>query len=72
MKKFDLTFNERIFEFAINDLIKSISFAINEIKVVEIVFNELFVFIIMISEYNNIILFNYEHITLFIYYVVNN
>ena len=61
-----------MFEFTINGLIKNINFAIDKIKVVEIVFNELFIFIITISEYNNIILFNYEHTTLFIYYVVNN
>ena len=61
-----------MFEFMINDLIKNINFAINEIKAVKIVFNELFVFIIAMSEYNDIILFNYEYITFFIYYVVNN
>ena len=61
-----------MFKFTINDFTKNTNFAINEIKIVEIVFNELFVFIITISEHNNIILFNYEHITLFVYYVINN
>ena len=61
-----------MFKFAINDFIKNINFAINKIKVVEIVFNELFIFIITMSEYNNIIFFNYEYITFFIYYIVNN
>ena len=61
-----------MFEFMINDFTKNISFAINEIEIVEIVFNKLFIFIITMSEYNNIIFFNYEHITLFIYNVVNN
>ena len=61
-----------MFEFAINDFIKNINFAINEIKTVEIIFNELFVFIIVINKYNNIIFLNYEHITFFIYYVINN
>ena len=59
-------------KFTINDFIKSIRFAIDEIRIVEIAFNKLFIFIITISEHNDIILFNYEHITLFIYYVVNN
>ena len=63
-----------MFEFAINNLIKNINFAINEIKIVEIVFNELFIFIIiiMMSEHNNIIFFNYKYTTLFIYCAVNN
>ena len=61
-----------MFEFAINDLIKNISFAINEIKIVETVFDELFIFIITINEYNDIILFNCEYITLFIHCVINN
>ena len=61
-----------MFEFAINNFIKNINFAINKIKIVEIVFNELFVFVIAMSEHNSIIFFNYEHITLFVYYVVNN
>ena len=63
-----------MFEFAINDLIKNISFAINEIRVAKIVFDELFIFIIIIvmSEHNNIILFDYKYITLFVHYVVNN
>ena len=61
-----------MFKFAINDLIKSINFAINKIEIVEIVFNELFIFIITINEHNDIIFFNYEYITLFIYCVVNN
>ena len=61
-----------MFKFTINDFIKNINFAINKIKIIEIVFNELFIFIITINEYNNIIFFNYEHITLFIYYVINN
>ena len=58
MKKFDLTFNKKMFEFAINDFIKNINFAINKIKIIEFVFNELFIFIITMSEYNNIIFFN--------------
>ena len=61
-----------MFKFMINDFIKNINFAINKIKIVEIVFNELFIFIITMSEYNNIILFNCEHITLFIYNIINN
>ena len=61
-----------MFEFTISDFIKSISFAINKVKIVKIVFNELFVFIIAINEHNNIVFFNYEYITLFVYYVVNN
>ena len=61
-----------MFEFAINDFIKNINFAINEIKIVEIVFNKLLIFIITMNEYNNIIFFNCEHITLFIYYVIKN
>ena len=72
MKKFDLTFNKRMLEFTINDLIKNISFAIDEVRAVEIVFNELFIFVIVMDEHNDIILFNYEHITLFVYNVVNN
>ena len=60
MKKLDLTFNKKMFKFTINDFIKSINFAINEIKVVEIVFNELFVFVITMSEHSDIIFFNYE------------
>ena len=57
MKKFNLIFNKEMFKFAINDLIKSINFAINKIKIVEIIFNELFIFIITINEYNNVIFF---------------
>ena len=72
MRKFDLIFNEKIFEFTINDFIKNINFAIDEIKIVEIAFNELFIFIIMMSEHNNIFFFNYKHIMFFIYNVVNN
>ena len=72
MREFDLIFNKEMFEFAINGLVKNINFAINEIKIVEIVFNELFIFIIAINEYNDIILLNYEHTTFFIYYIVNN
>ena len=56
----------------INDLIKNINFIINEIKIVEIVFDELFVFIIVINKHNDIILFNYEYITLFIHNIINN
>ena len=59
-------------EFTINDFIKNINFTINKIKIVEIVFNELFVFIIAINEHNNIIFFNYKYITLFVYYIINN
>ena len=72
MRKFNLTFNKEMFKFTINGLIKNINFAINEIKIVEIVFNELFIFIIAMNEYNNIILFDYEHITFFIYNAINN
>ena len=45
-------------KFAINDFIKNINFAINEIKIFKIAFNKLFVFIITINKYNNITLFN--------------
>ena len=72
MKKLNSTFNKKIFKFMISDLIKNISLAINEIKIIEIVFNELFVFVIVMSEHNDIILFNYKYITFFIYYVVSN
>ena len=72
MKKFNSTFNKKMFELTINDFIKNINFAIDEIKVVEIAFNELFIFIIAINEHNNIILFNCEHAALFIHYVINN
>ena len=72
MKEFNSIFDKRIFEFAINDLIKNINFAINEVKIVEIVFNKLFVFIIAINKYNNIIFLDYEHTTLFVYCVINN
>ena len=72
MREFDLIFNKEMFKFTINDFIKNISFAINKIKIVEIVFNELFIFIIVINEYNDIILFNCEYTTFFIYYIVNN
>ena len=41
-----------MFKFTINDFIKNINFAINEIKIVEIAFNKLFISIITISEYN--------------------
>ena len=60
MKKLNLIFNKKMFEFAINDFIKNINFAIDKIKIVEIVFNELFIFIITISEYNDVIFFNYK------------
>ena len=72
MKKFRLTFNKKMFEFTINDFIKNINFAIDEIEIVEIVFNELFVFIITMSEHNNIIFFNREYIMFFVYNVINN
>ena len=55
MKEFNLTFNKKMFRFMINNLIKNISFAINEIKIVKIAFDELFIFVIAINEYNNII-----------------
>ena len=42
----------------INGFIKNISFAINGIKVIKIIFNELFIFIIAMNEHNNIIFFN--------------
>ena len=41
MKKFNSTFNKKMFKFTINDFIKNINFAINEIKIIKIVFNEL-------------------------------
>ena len=72
MRELNLIFNKKMFEFAINDFIKSINFAINKIRIVEIAFNELFVFIITMSEHNNIIFFDYEHMMFFIYCVVNN
>ena len=58
IRKFDLIFNQKMFKFAINDFIKNINFAIDEIKIIKIVFNELFVSIITINEYNDIIFFN--------------
>ena len=61
-----------MFKFTISDLIKNINFAINEIKIVKVVFNELFISIITMNKYNNIIIFNYEYITFFIYYIINN
>ena len=61
-----------MFEFAISDFIKNINFAIDKIEIVEIVFNKLFVFVIMMSEHNNIIFFNYEYATFFVYRVINN
>ena len=61
-----------MFKFAINGFIKNINFAISKIKIIKIVFNELFIFIITINEYNNIIFLNSEHITLFIYNIINN
>ena len=61
-----------MFKFAINDFIKNINFTINEIKIVEIIFNELFIFIITMSEHNNITFLNYKYITFFIHYIVNN
>ena len=72
MKKLDSTFNKEMFKLAINDFTKNISFAIDKIRVVETALNELFAFIITINEYNNITLLDCEHMTLFIYYVVNN
>ena len=72
MREFDSTFDKKMFEFAISGFIKSISFAINEIKIVEIAFNGLFVFIIAVSEYNDVIFFDCEQATLFVYNVVNN
>ena len=72
MRKFDLTFNKKMFKFMINDFIKNISFAIDEIKTVETVFNKLFIFVIAINEHNDIILLNYKYITFFIYCVMNN
>ena len=45
-----------MFKFAIRDFIKNINFAINIIKIVKINFNKLFIFIIIKSEHNNIIL----------------
>ena len=61
-----------MFEFTINDLIKNTNFAINKIKIVETVFNELLIFIITINEHNNVILLNCEQMTLFIYNIINN
>ena len=57
MRKFDLTFNKEMFKFAIKDFIKNINFAIDKIKIVEIVFNKLFTFIITMNKYNNITFF---------------
>ena len=42
-------FNKKMFKFTINDFIKNISFAINKIKVIEIVFNKLFIFVIIVE-----------------------
>ena len=74
MREFDSTFNKEMFEFAINDLIKNINFTIDEIKIVETALNELFIFVIIIAmnKYNNIIFLNCEHVMFFIYYVINN
>ena len=72
MKKFDLIFDKKMLEFTINNLIKNTSFAINEIKIVKIAFNELLVFVIEINEYNNVIFLDYEQTTLFIYNIINN
>ena len=74
MRELDSIFNEKMLEFAINDFTKNTNFAINEIKVVEAALDELFTFVIIIAmnEYNDITLFNCEHATLFIHYVVNN
>ena len=58
MKKLNLTFNKEMFKFTISDFIKNINFAIDEIKIVKIVFNKFFIFIIAINKYNNIIFFN--------------
>ena len=68
----DIKSHKEMLEFAINDFIKNINFAINKIKAVEVVFNELFSFIIMMNKHNNITLFDYEYTTFFIYYVINN
>ena len=57
MREFDLTFNKKMFKFTISDFIKSINFAIDKIKTVEIVFNKLFIFVIAINEHNNIFFF---------------
>ena len=72
MRELNLTFNKEMFEFAISGFIKNICFAIDEIKVVEIALDELFIFVITISEHNDIIFFNCEYATLFIYCAVNN
>ena len=61
-----------MFKFIINDLIKNTSFAINKVKIVEVAFDKLFVFIITINEHNNFFFFHYKHMMFFIYYVVNN
>ena len=55
MKKLNLILNKKMLEFAISDFIKNINFAINEIKAIEMIFNELFIFIITMNKYNNII-----------------
>ena len=47
-------------KFAINDFIKNINFAIHKIKIIEIVFNKLFIFIITMSEHNDVIFLNYK------------
>ena len=72
MKKFNSTFNKEMLEFAINNFIKNINFAINKIKIIKIVFNQLFIFIITINKYNNVIFFNYEQATFFVYNIINN
>ena len=61
-----------MFKFTINDFIKNISFAINEIKIVEIVFNELFIFVIAMNEHNDFIFFDYKYTTFFVYNVIKN
>ena len=61
-----------MFKFMINDFAKNINFAINEIKIVEIAFIELFIFIITINKHNNIILFDWEQATFFVYNIINN
>ena len=72
MREFDSTFNRKILEFAINGFVKSTCFAIDEIKVVGTALDELFVFVIAMSEYSDIIFFDCEHAAFFVHCVVNN
>ena len=72
MRKLNSTFNKKMFKLTISDFTKSINFAIDKIKAVETALNELLIFIITMSEHNNITFLDYKYITLFIYNAVNN